>query len=198
MAAWVGDLLYRTTATVDRHSNPLAAPGLLLIDEIDLHLHVKWQRRLRHFLEDKLPHFQIVATTHSPMTAQQAGPGEVHVLARPMADTPPEVWRYDGDPCRLGLHQVIDPLFDVKTVDSEPIATLKGEYRALKTKKRRSKSEARRLAELRSELADAPKWNGGTETDKQTKALRSIQELLEKAGADLSKPPGGKTRQAKS
>lgn len=198
VAAWVGDLLYRTTATVDEHSNPLAAPGLLLIDEIDLHLHVKWQRRLRRFLEDKLPQFQIVATTHSPMTAQQAGPGEVHVLARPTTGTPPEVQRYDGDPCRLGLHQVIDPFFDVETVDSESIAALKDEYRALKAKKRRSKSEARRLAELRAELADAPKWNGGAEADKQTKALRSIQGLLEKAGADLSKPPGGKTRQAKS
>ena len=198
VAAWVGDLLYRTTATVDGHANPLAAPGLLLIDELDLHLHVKWQRRLRRFLEDKLPRFQIVATTHSPMTAQQAGPGEVHVLARPTAGTPPEVWRYEGDPCRLGLHQVIDPLFDVKTVDSEPIAALKGEYRALAAKKPRSKGEARRLAELREELADVPEWNGGAAGDEQTKALRSIKELLEKAGADLSKPPGGKTRQAKS
>ena len=49
---------------------------------------------------------------------------------------------------------------------------------------------------MRAELADAPEWNGGTEADEQTKALRSIQDLLEKAGADLSKPPGGKTRQS--
>ena len=69
VAAWVGDLLYCTTAVLDDGSEPLATPGLLLLDEIDLHLHVKWQRRLRRFIEQKLPRFQIVATTHSPMTA---------------------------------------------------------------------------------------------------------------------------------
>ena len=199
VAAWVGDLLYRTTTTAfDDCSNPLATRGLLLIDEIDLHLHVKWQRRLRHFLEDKLPQFQIVATTHSPMTAQQAGPAEIHVLARPTSGMPPELQDYEGDPRRLGLHQIIEPFFDVKTVDSERIATLKDKYRSLVAKKRRSMRDEQCLEDLRAELADTPGWNGGTGTEAQTEALRSIQELLEGAGVDLSKPPGGKTRQAKS
>jgi len=114
VAAWVGDLLFRATAALDDASNPLAAPGLLLIDEIDLHLHVKWQRRLRTFLEDKLPKFQIVATTHSPMTAQQAGPGEVHVLARATPRGSPALRRYAGAPDQLGLHQIIEPFFDAE------------------------------------------------------------------------------------
>ena len=198
VAAWVGDLLFRATAALDDASNPLAAPGLLLIDEIDLHLHVKWQRRLRTFLEDKLPKFQIVATTHSPMTAQQAGPGEVHVLARATPRASPALRRYAGAPDQLGLHQIIEPFFDVDTVDSDRIATLKDEYRSLAAKTRKSTPEAHRLEDLREQLADASEWNGGSEARAQSEALHSIRELLENAGVDLSGPPGGKTRQPKS
>ena len=191
VAAWVGDLLYRTTVAFEDYSDPLATRGLLLIDEIDLHLHVKWQRRLRRFLMCKLPQFQVVATTHSPMTAQQAGPGEVHILARPGSEAPPELRPYEGTPDRLGLHQLIEPFFDVDTIDSESLATRKDEYRRLTAKKRRSVDEEQRLQDLREQLADAPAWEDGEEARKQTAVLRSIQELIEKAGADPSDPPGG-------
>ena len=184
VAAWVGDLLYRTTVAFDDYSDPLAIRGLLLIDEIDLHLHVKWQRRLRRFLECKLPQFQIVATTHSPMTAQQAGPGEVHILARPSAEVPPQLQPYEGAPDRLGLHQLIEPFFDVDTIDSENLATLKDAYRRLKAKKRRSANEEQRLQDLRERLADAPAWDGGEQAREQAAALKSIQVLIERAGVD--------------
>ena len=195
VAAWIGDLLYRTTAAFDDYSNPLATRGLLLIDEVDLHLHVKWQRRLRRFLGDKLPNFQIVATTHSPMTAQQAGTGEVHVLARATPQAMPELRDYDVAPDRLGLHQLIEPFFGVETVDSARIANLKNQYRALKAEKPQSAATRRQLESLREQLADAPTWNNGKEARAQTDALGSIQALLEKAGVHPSDASDGKARQ---
>jgi energy-coupling factor transporter ATP-binding protein EcfA2 len=197
VAAWVGDLLYRTTLAFDDYSNPLATRGLLLIDEIDLHLHVKWQRRLRRFIDNKLPNLQIVATTHSPMTAQQAGRGEVHVLARPTPEAAPEIRGYDIAPDRLGLHQLIEPLFDVDTVDSARIASLKDQYRALKAKGRRSADEDRRVETLREKLVDAPEWNGGEGARAQIEALRSIQALIEKAGVAASEAPADKAPRVK-
>ena len=44
MAAWCGDLLYRITEVYRDYRSPLSARGVLLIDEIDLHLHPVWQR----------------------------------------------------------------------------------------------------------------------------------------------------------
>ena len=82
MAAWIGDLLFRITETFTNYKKPLEARGLLLIDEVDLHLHPKWQRRLLNFVGNKLPNFQVVATTHSPLTAQQADTGELFALKR--------------------------------------------------------------------------------------------------------------------
>ena len=88
-AAWCGDLLYRITRAYGNYKNPLAARGLLLLDEIDLHLHPLWQRELMSYLEEKFTNFQIVATSHSPMTVQQAGPGELFVMRRPDETSPP-------------------------------------------------------------------------------------------------------------
>src|SRR5918994_5946671 len=82
MAAWCGDLLFRVTDTFEDYKDPLAARGVLIVDEIDLHLHPVWQRQLRNFLSDMFPNFQFILTTHSPLTAQQAGAGELFVIRR--------------------------------------------------------------------------------------------------------------------
>lgn len=47
--------------------------AIILIDEIDVHLHPKWQRRIVPALEDLFPNCQFIATTHSPFVIQAAG-----------------------------------------------------------------------------------------------------------------------------
>jgi predicted ATP-binding protein involved in virulence len=47
-------------------TNPLEAPAIVLIDEIDLHLHPEWQRRVIGDLLSAFPNTQFVLTTHSP------------------------------------------------------------------------------------------------------------------------------------
>lgn len=52
---------------VDRHPdspNPLAEPAVVLVDEINLHLH-RWQRTLIGFLTERFPNTQFIATAHS-------------------------------------------------------------------------------------------------------------------------------------
>ncbi|MFS0783239.1 AAA family ATPase [Bacillus sp. 1P06AnD] len=51
--------------------------GVLLIDEIDLHLHPEWQRKLLRIIKWLLPRAQIIATTHSPHIIQEAGADEI-------------------------------------------------------------------------------------------------------------------------
>lgn len=80
--AWVSDLLYYVTLVFGDYKNPLAARGLLLIDEIDLHLHPAWQRQIYSFLKAGLPNMQIIATTTSPLTAHQAEREELYLLQR--------------------------------------------------------------------------------------------------------------------
>lgn len=49
------------------------SPAVVLIDEIDVHLHPKWQRQIIPFLEDLFPSCQFIATTHSPFVIQSVG-----------------------------------------------------------------------------------------------------------------------------
>jgi predicted ATP-binding protein involved in virulence len=134
MAAWIGDLLFRITETFNDYKKPLEARGLLLIDEVDLHLHPKWQRMLLDFIGNKLPNFQVVATTHSPLTAQQADSGELFALKR-NDNNIVEIVPFNGSPKSLLVNQLLmTPVFGLETDESFEIQKAKEEYEILKSK----------------------------------------------------------------
>ena len=55
-------------------------PGLVLIDEIDVHLHPKWQRQVVRDLKETFPGIQFVCTSHSPFVIQSLDAGELIAL----------------------------------------------------------------------------------------------------------------------
>jgi ABC-type multidrug transport system ATPase subunit len=57
-------------------------PGIVVIDEIDAHLHPAWQRKIVHLLRKHFPRVQFVLTAHSPLTVAGCGKSEVSVLYR--------------------------------------------------------------------------------------------------------------------
>lgn len=58
------------------------ARGIVLIDEIETHLHPRWKLRVVSALRRAMPHVQFVATTHDPLCLRGMRGGEVHVLVR--------------------------------------------------------------------------------------------------------------------
>ncbi|MCW8165823.1 hypothetical protein D8B22_12380 [Verminephrobacter aporrectodeae subsp. tuberculatae] len=87
MVAMVADMAHRTVRLNPQHEENAAreTSGVVLIDEIDLHLHPKWQRRVVDDLQRAFPKFQFIATTHSPFILQSLDPGEVIDLGRQVA-----------------------------------------------------------------------------------------------------------------
>ena len=72
MAALAADIAMRCTI-LNPHLNGDASretPGVVLIDELDLHLHPRWQRRVVDDLRRTFPRIQFVATSHSPFIIQ--------------------------------------------------------------------------------------------------------------------------------
>ena len=55
-------------------------PGVVLIDELDVHLHPKWQRRIATDLKDAFPAIQFVCTSHSPQVIGELRPDELRRL----------------------------------------------------------------------------------------------------------------------
>jgi hypothetical protein len=183
VAAWLGDLLYRITDASPKLRNPLQARGLLLLDELDLHLHPAWQRRLMGFLERKLPNFQIIATTHSPLTAHQAGEGELYTLRRDRRSSSPTLHPFPGSPRQLLLHQFLtSPSFGLTTVDSREVEEAKGRYRILRDQGSRTDQEESEFHDLRQRLADLPQWGEASESsDRQAALMHEIREALAKS-----------------
>ncbi len=70
MTAWMVDLSWRLYQHYPTSTNPLREPAIVLIDELDLHLHPKWQRELRQTIVETFPKTQFIATAHSPVLAQ--------------------------------------------------------------------------------------------------------------------------------
>jgi predicted ATPase len=64
--------------------------GVVLIDEVDAHLHPEWQRRIGFWLKDKLPNVQFIVTTHSAMICQAADQDGIFYLPPPGSDEYPE------------------------------------------------------------------------------------------------------------
>jgi hypothetical protein len=84
MLGMVADMAYRA-ATLNPHLGPDAAlktPGVVLIDELDLHLHPAWQRRVVGDLRRAFPRVQFIATTHSPQVLSSVRRDEVVHLHR--------------------------------------------------------------------------------------------------------------------
>ncbi len=55
-------------------------PGIVLIDELDVHLHPSWQRTAVHRLRTTFPSIQFICTTHSPQIIGETSPGEIRML----------------------------------------------------------------------------------------------------------------------
>ena len=77
---WVTDLALRLYERYPESSEPLSEPGIVLIDDIELHLHPLWQRRMIKDISRCFPAIQFVATSHSPLVVQAAEGGNLAVL----------------------------------------------------------------------------------------------------------------------
>ena len=61
-----GDLARRMALANPGRENPLEGTGVVLIDELELHMHTSWQRKVLGVLKETFPNIQFIITTHSP------------------------------------------------------------------------------------------------------------------------------------
>ena len=67
LMALVGDIARRLAMMNPKLDNPLLGKGIILIDEIDMHLHPQWQRSIIQRLQTTFPNCQFILSTHSPL-----------------------------------------------------------------------------------------------------------------------------------
>ena len=110
----VGDIAYRMSV-LNPHLMGDAAnetPGVILIDEIDLHLHPKWQRNIVNDFKRTFPKVQFIVTTHSPIVISSCAENEVVKLTTIGNDTKIE---YLNNTKGWLAENIITELMDVET-----------------------------------------------------------------------------------
>ncbi len=96
---WVGTLLQRMYEIHSDSVEPEKGAAIVLIDEIDAHLHPKWQQILVDVVKDVFPATQFIVTTHSPLIVAGLTREEVMIFSRDSCDAqrPISVERPPGD-----------------------------------------------------------------------------------------------------
>ncbi|AHJ29884.1 AAA family ATPase [Nodularia spumigena CS-584] len=82
LLAMVGDLARRLAIANPGLPDPLQGSGIILIDEIELHLHPKWQRGIIPDLTRTFPNCQFIVTTHSPQVISDVKPEGIYLLEK--------------------------------------------------------------------------------------------------------------------
>jgi predicted ATP-binding protein involved in virulence len=120
-------------------------PGVVLIDELDVHLHPKWQRGVVEVLRKVFPRLQFIGTTHSPFIVQSLREDELINL---QGQSVPQLGNLSVDQIASGLMGVERP--DVGQRYEQMVAAAK-DY--LETLEEAAKAPADKLAEYENKLA---------------------------------------------
>jgi predicted ATPase len=153
--AWTTDLAWRLLKHYPRSPDPLTEPAVVLIDEIDLHLHPLWQIRIIDDLSAIFPGTQFVATSHSPLMVQVAEAANLVLLRKRENDVEivndPEVvrsWRVD---------QILtSELFAVPRARDAQTERLFARRDKLVDQPSRSAVEEAELKKLRAQISELP------------------------------------------
>lgn len=155
--AWIVDFASRMFERYPESENPLEEPAIVLIDEIDLHLHPKWQRDLIDYLTNLFPNTQFIVTTHSPLIVQAAAARDANLV----------VLRREGD------HVVIDQsieavrgwrtdqiltsdLFDLPSARPKETEELLEQRKQILSKAKLTKADEKKLKEISEKLGSLP------------------------------------------
>ena len=128
---WIGVLLQRLYEVHADAARPEAESALLLVDEIDVHLHPEWQHEILPLLEKHFPAVQLLATTHSALVVGNVRPLDVIVLRRDFRNVVRPT-RIDGRFAGWRSDQILtSPAFGLTSTRDAATASDQAEYREL-------------------------------------------------------------------
>jgi predicted ATPase len=129
--------------------------GVVMIDEIDAHLHPEWQREIGFWLKRHFPNIQFLVTTHSPIICQAADENGLFVLPEPGSSDVPRALTTDEYRKVITSRPdtiLLTPAFGLQNTRSPRAVQSRAEYSKLMAKKRAgaklTKDEQGRAAQL--------------------------------------------------
>lgn len=174
--AMVADLAARMAEANPKMENPLNTSGIVLIDEVDLHLHPRWQREILIQLTEVFPNLQFIVSTHSPIIV--VGAAEIaQVVNLNTINDDENLHQNDIQVSNVG-QVLLSDLFGLKYLYSPEWDDKIQERDTILSKPELTQDDEERLAQLDEELK-------GLTSLQDSNAIRSTQ-LLEKLARELN------------
>jgi predicted ATP-binding protein involved in virulence len=175
MVSWLVDLTRRLYTRYPNSNDPIAEPAIALVDEIDLHLHPKWQQTVMDYLSDRFVNTQFIVTAHSPLIIQSQRATNVILLERIGEKV---VARQDlNEIKKWRVDQILaSDLFGLKRTRAPEIEKLYDERSTLLGNARLTAEQKRRLAELNRQIEQLPTAD--------TPEMIEVEALLRKAAKE--------------
>lgn len=153
--AWTTDLAWRLLQRYSGSENPLAEPAVVLIDEIDLHLHPLWQLRIIDDLSAIFSGTQFVATAHSPLMVQVAETANFVLLRKRQTDV--EIVNDPEDVRSWRVDQILaSELFEIPRARDRQTERLFERRDKLVDKPSLTAADEAELTSLRARISDLP------------------------------------------
>jgi predicted ATP-binding protein involved in virulence len=151
MLAWITDLLGHAFLEHGATAHPEDLHGIVLLDELDLHLHPRWQRRLVPLLREVFPNVQFIATTHSPLVV--AGLRSEEIVRLRLEGDEVLVAQAEPEPGLCTATELLDEYFDVDTAAPQELVEKRSLLLDLQLTEKRSRAQEAQLRDLMRELA---------------------------------------------
>lgn len=189
LLAMAADIAARMAQANPAMPDPLQTPGIVLIDEIDLHLHPKWQRTVVGNLAEAFPNVQFILTTHSPVVVAGAL-GKAQIIRLADDGEPSGGASVDGDlqGCDVG-QLLLSGLFGLGSLRAPMWDGKLSRRRELLARTSLSGDEKAELAALDRELL---RLNQG-HSPEEARAAALIEELARRLGTDMQTPMQGQS-----
>ncbi len=177
---WIWYLALRIANFYDFADGWEEKPAVLLIDEIENHLHPTWQRRVIPALRKHFPGLQIFATTHSPFVVAGLKAGQVHLLER---DENGVVSASTNEQDIIGwtVSEILRALMGVDDPTDEPTAINAARLRELRSKRASeglSDAEDAEMRELRKSVS-GDTLAGGALNAQRDRLADTLQEFMQ-------------------
>lgn len=171
------------------------ADGVVLIDEVDLHLHPTWQREIGPRLRQVFPRVQFVVSSHSPFIAQAASRDGLFVLRAASRDAPVGVIRPAPQVAGWTADEILtSPLFGLTDTRDPETERLLHEHAGLRGKakfERLGAEDQRRLVAIERALSERLTAPGELRQDEVDDAVKIAAEQVRRLrGAEADPPPG--------
>ncbi|MEM9453356.1 MAG: AAA family ATPase [Myxococcota bacterium] len=148
--AWVADLLGHAFLDAGREVDPNTLEGIVLLDELDLHLHPTWQRRIVPILRATFPRLQFVVTTHSPLVLTGFDADEI--IGLELVDGEVKQRTFVEQPGLQTGSELMESFFDVSAAGRPELLLKMRQALELSVKPDLSAADQEQLAALREQL----------------------------------------------